>query len=68
MNRKVSPTSSYAPFTFVVKLLRIKSFSRMSNVALNAKMNLLQKRIPKSVSSRLFRCGNEVHTFHGTRL
>jgi hypothetical protein len=43
LNRKVSPTSSNAQFTFVVKLLHIKSFSRMSNVAFNAMMNLLKK-------------------------
>jgi hypothetical protein len=33
LNRKVSPTSTYTQFTFVVKLLHIKSFSRMCNVA-----------------------------------
>jgi hypothetical protein len=43
LNHKVSLTSSYAQFTFVVKLVHIKSFSRMSNVAFNATMNLLQK-------------------------
>jgi hypothetical protein len=43
LNRKVSPTSSNAQFTFVVKLLYIKSFSRMSNVAFNGMMNLLKK-------------------------
>jgi hypothetical protein len=44
LNRKVSPTSSNAQFTFVVNLLHIKSFSRMSNVTFNATMKLLQKR------------------------
>ena len=68
LNRKVSPTSSYAQFTFVVKLLHIKSFSRMSNVAFNATMNLLQKGFPEACLPDSFRCGNEVHTFHGTRL
>jgi hypothetical protein len=43
LNRKVSPTSSYAQFTFVVNLLHIKSFSRMSNVTFSATMKLLQK-------------------------
>jgi hypothetical protein len=33
LNCKVSPTSSYAQLTFVVKLLHIKSFSLMSNVS-----------------------------------
>jgi hypothetical protein len=46
LNRKVSPTSLYAQFTFVVKLLHIKSFSRMSIIAFNAMMNLLQKGFP----------------------
>jgi hypothetical protein len=48
MNCKVSPKSSYAQFTFVVKLLHIKSFSRMSNVAFNEMMNLLQKGFPEA--------------------
>jgi hypothetical protein len=43
-----SPTSSYAQFIFVVKLLHIKSFSQMSNVAFNATMNLLQKGFPEA--------------------
>jgi hypothetical protein len=43
LNHKLSPTSSYAQFTFAVKLLHIKSFSRMSNVVFNATMKLLQK-------------------------
>jgi hypothetical protein len=43
LNRKLSLTSSYAQFTFVVKLLHIKSFNRMSNVTFNAMMKLLQK-------------------------
>jgi hypothetical protein len=55
MNRKVSSTSTYAQFTLFVKLLQIKSFSRMSNVSFNATMKLLQKRIPRSMSSKLFR-------------
>jgi hypothetical protein len=42
VNRKVSQTSSYAHFTFVMKLLHIKSFSQMSNVTFNATMMLLQ--------------------------
>jgi hypothetical protein len=53
LNRKVSPTSSYAQFTFVVKLLHIKSFNRMSNVAFNATMNLLQKGFPDDVFQTL---------------
>jgi hypothetical protein len=48
LNRKLSPTSSYAKFTFVVKLLHIKSFSRMSNVTFNTTMNLLQKGFPEA--------------------
>jgi hypothetical protein len=48
LNRKVSPTSSYAQFTFVVKLLQIKSSSRMSNITFNATMNLLQKGFPEA--------------------
>jgi hypothetical protein len=48
LNRKVSPTYSYAQFTFAVNLLHIKSFSRMSNVAFNATMNLLQKGFPEA--------------------
>jgi hypothetical protein len=39
----VSPTSTYAQFTFVVKLLHINSFGWISNVTLNAMMKLLQK-------------------------
>jgi hypothetical protein len=54
LNSKVSPTSSYAQFTFVVKLLHIKPFSRMSNVAFNATMNLLQKGFPKACLPDIF--------------
>jgi hypothetical protein len=32
LNHKVSLTSTYAQFTFVVKLLHIKSFNQMSNI------------------------------------
>jgi hypothetical protein len=46
-NHKVSLTSLYAQFTFVVKLLHIKSFSRMSNVAFNATIMLLQIGFPE---------------------
>jgi hypothetical protein len=48
LNRKVSPTSLYAQFTFVVKLFHINSFGRMSNVAFNAMMKLLQKGFPEA--------------------
>jgi hypothetical protein len=48
LNGKVSPTSSYGQFTFVVKLLHIKSFSRLSNVTFNAMTNLLQKGFPEA--------------------
>ena len=43
LNRKVSPTSRYTQFTFVVKLLHIKSFNQISNVTFNAIMKLLEK-------------------------
>jgi hypothetical protein len=48
LNHKVSPTSSYAQFTFVVKLHHIKSFSRMSNISFNVTMKLLQKKFPEA--------------------
>jgi hypothetical protein len=45
LNCKVPPTSTYAQFIFILKLLHIKSFSRTSNVAfnVNATVKLLQK-------------------------
>jgi hypothetical protein len=54
MDCKVSLASTYAHFTFVVKLVHIKSFSMMSNVTLNLTMKLLQKGFPKSCLPKSF--------------
>jgi hypothetical protein len=56
LNHKMSPTSSYEQFTFVVKLLHIKSISWMGNIVFNAMMNCYkkdcQKRVVQTLSMR----------------
>uniref|UniRef100_K4AIS1 DUF4218 domain-containing protein n=1 Tax=Setaria italica TaxID=4555 RepID=K4AIS1_SETIT len=46
INRKVSPGSKYTQFTFVMKLLHIKSFYRISNVAFNGILKVVSLAFP----------------------
>jgi ASC-1-like (ASCH) protein len=46
LNYKVSPTSKYTQFTFVVKLLHIKFFHQINNFTFDAMMKVLEKAFP----------------------
>ena len=47
MKQQLQPDGPYTRFSFVVKLLHIKSFYRISNVAFNAFLKLLSVQFPK---------------------
>ena len=47
MKQQLQPDGPYTRFSFVVKLLHIKSFYRICNVAFNAFLKLLSVQFPK---------------------